>query len=467
MASRENQGLQIALMVFALLVVLFAITTYVYFKSYDDASKQVASLKSDNQNSQRLAQQTQEEMNTLKELMGFSADDNLATIQEGHKRDMEAYAAAYPEDEQKYRKLVENQASEIRAIGRRELESQQRERDLNQQYAALEAENSGRVQKYLEEMNTIKVDADGERDTFASDRAKITADAQKFADQLQTKQTEIQQLQVSTEETLKKRATEVADLRFQKQKIEKRLDQYESVSFEVADGKIIGVNQLTETVWIDLGRSDALAKQVTFSVYGVDENEMAQAKIKGTIEVMRIIDSHLAQARITSDEVSDPILPHDKIYSPVWERGRRESFALAGFIDIDGDEKSDRAKVRDLIELNGGVIDAEAHEDGSVTGQMTINTKFLVLGDPPRVSPRSDATADKIFAGYSDLQSQAENKGVTTINVKQFLDHMGWRPDDQTVMLRRGTGPAMGEAAGSTGATPSPFRPRRPKYIRY
>ena len=467
MASRENQGLQIALMVFALLVVLFAITTYVYFKAYDDTSKQAASLKSENQNSQLRAQQMQEEMNNLKVMMGFSADDNLATIQEGHKRDMEAYAAAYPEDEQKYRKLVENQASEIRAIGRRELESQQRERDLNQRYAALEAENSGRVQEYLDEMDTMKADGKSERDKFASARAEITAKAQKIADQLQTKETEIQQLQITTEETLKKQATEVADYRLQTQKLEKRLDQYESVSFEVADGKIIDVNQLTKTVWIDLGRSDALARQVTFSVYGIDENEIAKAKIKGTIEVMRIIDSHLAQARITDSEVSDPILPQDKIYSPVWERGRRESFALAGFLDIDGDGKSDQAKVRDLIELNGGVIDAEAHEDGTVTGQMTINTKFLVLGDEPRVTSRTDASADKIFAGYSDLRTQAENKGVNTINLKQFLDHMGWRPDDQTVMLRRGTGPAVGEGAGSTGATPSPFRPRRPKYIRY
>src|SRR5206468_3589557 len=103
---------------------------------------------------------------------------------------------------------------------------------------------------------------------------------------------------------------------------------------------------------------------------------------------------------------SNPIMPGDQIFSPTWEPGRAEHFALTGFMDIDNDGGSDRQRIRDLIALNGGVIDAESDDEGKKTGSMSINTKYLVLGDPPKASDLNEKESGRIDA-YSSMLREA------------------------------------------------------------
>ena len=120
--------------------------------------------------------------------------------------------------------------------------------------------------------------------------------------------------------------------------IENRKDEPES--FEVADGRISYVNQ-NGTVWINLGTGDSLRRQVTFSVFDSDLHDASKSKKKGSIEVTRVLGDHMAEARITSDDPTNPILTGDKIYSQIWHRGKKLHFALTGLVDFDGDGKSD------------------------------------------------------------------------------------------------------------------------------
>lgn len=84
---------------------------------------------------------------------------------------------------------------------------------------------------------------------------------------------------------------------------------------------------------------------------------------KAGIEVIRVMDAHLSGAnRPRQNGQSD--LPGDRLYTPVWQPGRRLRFALTGFMDIDGDGSNDRELVRNLILLNDGMIDAEQGDDG-------------------------------------------------------------------------------------------------------
>ena len=136
-------------------------------------------------------------------------------------------------------------------------------------------------------------------------------------------------------------------------------------------------------MWINLGTADSLRRQVTFSVYDADQHDAAKATKKGSIEVTRLLGEHMAEARITEDDPTNPILTGDNIYSQVWHRGKKLHFALTGFIDFDGDGQSDMQLARDLIELNGGVVDAYLNDDGTVEGEITANTRYLVLGDVP------------------------------------------------------------------------------------
>ena len=154
----------------------------------------------------------------------------------------------------------------------------------------------------------------------------------------------------------------------------------------------------------------------------------------------------MAEARIVEDDLSDPMMPGDQIFSPTWEPGRAEHFALAGFMDIDGDGESDRQRIHDLITLNGGVIDAEVTDDGKKTGKMSINTKYLILGDEPKGE-------GKPLTAYSEMNERSPDaRRARRSTVNEFLDYMGYKPEERTVQL------------GKT-STSSDFKPRLPEDV--
>ncbi|HEV3136764.1 MAG TPA: hypothetical protein VGZ26_02650, partial [Pirellulales bacterium] len=149
-----------------------------------------------------------------------------------------------------------------------------------------------------------------------------------------------------------------------------------------------------------------------------------------------LVGPHMAEARIVDDDLGDPIMPGDQIFSPTWEPGRAEHFALAGKMDIDRDGDSDRQRIRDLIALNGGVIDEEVADDGKKSGEMSINTKFLILGDEPK--PGEGESAKALLESWTAINTEAQTHGVKTIPMYEFLDYMGFKPEERTVKLGPG-----------------------------
>jgi hypothetical protein len=115
---------------------------------------------------------------------------------------------------------------------------------------------------------------------------------------------------------------------------------------------------------------------------------------------------------------------------------------------------------RELIELNGGIVDAYLTEAGDVTGEITANTRYLVLGDVPQ-----SATQAKMQEGWNDMSREASELGVETITIVEFLAQMGYKPQDRTVTLGEGATAREFPARTESGAPPvaSPrFRPRTP-----
>jgi len=218
-----------------------------------------------------------------------------------------------------------------------------------------------------------------------------------------------------------------------------KIGELEEVNFEIEDGRIVSVNQRVGVVWINVGSADGLRPKMTFKVFSVDENDAHLSESKGSIEVTRILRDHWAEARITHDDSLDPILPQDKIYSPLWAPGRHEHVALAGLIDIDGDGQSDLEQMKQIIAVNGGVIDAEMLEDGTTKGEITLNTRFLISGEEKEITATGDRLTDpsneKKTTASGELEARARRLGVTSIPVDKFLDHIGWRPAERTVGL--------------------------------
>ena len=167
------------------------------------------------------------------------------------------------------------------------------------------------------------------------------------------------------------------------------------------------------------------------------------------------LGDHIAEAKITSDDPRNPILPGDRIYSQVWQRGKALRFGLTGFIDIDGDGVSDLQRVKDLIAMNGATLDVSLEEDGTIDGEMTVDTRYLVLGESPD-QPSKAIYRDK----YQEMSREAGNLGVETISLADFLNRIGYKPAEETVRFSGGS--SSGSSSPAAGGAPRSFRFRTP-----
>ena len=229
-------------------------------------------------------------------------------------------------------------------------------------------------------------------------------------------------------------------------------------------GEIRWVNQRGGIVWLNLGRVDALRPQTTFSVYSAGTNDMSEIGKKASIEVTQILGSHLAQARILKDDATDPILPGDKIYTPVWSLGEKRHFAIAGMIDLNRDghcDPSELQRLHTLIELNGGVVDSPMDAKGKRHGEMTTDTRYLILGGEP------DMAAVEQQQDFSDMNKKAKTLRVEQITLEKFLDRMGWKRQSEMVAFGGGDGATIPVSPDesprvSGGKISDLFKPRRP-----
>jgi hypothetical protein len=116
---------------------------------------------------------------------------------------------------------------------------------------------------------------------------------------------------------------------------------------------------------------------------------------------------------------------------------------------------------RELIELNGGVVDAYVTDDGSIEGTIEATTRYLVLGDLP-----TSVTQAKAQESWTTMNQTADSLGVETITLSQFLSQMGYKPQDRAVTLGAGASardfPARPDDGSTRPNSAGRFRPRTP-----
>ena len=327
--------------------------------------------------------------------------------------------------------------------------------------AAFEKTATEKVTAADEARNKAVADLDAERAKFMEAQKKAEEEKKKLVDELAKEQTdkaaEIEKVKKDLEVVQKKVGTE---LELNKGLAEKN-KRLQGETFANDDGEVRSINLRTKAVWINVGRADGLRPQVTFNVHPASEKPSDNIK-KAKIEVTQILGEHLAEAKILEDSMEDPIVPGDKIYTPLWDPGRPEHFAIAGKIDFDGDGRDDHERLRNLIRISGGVIDAELQPDGSIKGAMTVETRYLVLGPIESESKTREA--------YNSMVQMAKQFGADTLMVDKLLDRIGWH--DSTRLVRFGhdsnidkVPPADAPDGGlprSTGSTSDLFKQRRP-----
>lgn len=440
MAARENQGLQIALIIFVILTIVLTVTTYMFFSSYQKERAAKESADSARQKAEAATNTAVTEFESIKtSIVGAKQTDKLDDIKKLIEKDVAAFGKGVSGDNQNYHFLTEHLGSELRNANTRVAELTAKSTALAEKIKSDETAKAAEIAQYKKQLADAAKDLDAERKKFGTDREGITSEKGELAKKFDSKRRE-------HEELSKKSAAELAALAEQKAEIKRvldnknRKDSESEKANEIADGKVNWINQRSRSVWINRGTADNLRLQTSFAVFAKEESNPIDANSKGKLQVIRLLEPHLAEARIVEDDLSNPIMPGDLIFSTVWQPGRAEHFALAGFMDIDNDGEDDRERIRDLISLNGGVVDAETTADGERTGKVTVDTKYLVLGAEPK--------GEKV-AGYSALFDEAKTYGIRTMSPNEFVDYMGYKADDRTVALDR-------KARGTD------FRPRLP-----
>lgn len=473
MASRESQGLQIAVIVFAMLTIILAITTYVFYaqansnilaKEAAEKAKADADAALRNVTYHNLALQyvlgdgvTREQVEAAKPATG---NEKVTQLLANFEADMKLYGENVAEGgARNYRTLpafllgaINNKNSSVMTANGLASEYQ-KEKDNVQQT------EQGRVTAAESAVSTAQEDAKKAAEQFAADLEAYNKEKGTLAAQLAEKDKLIKKERDEATKQITQLQQQIATLQSTvdgyKQKVQDLESNRDNI-FENPDGRVTWVNQKQRLVWINLGRADGLGRQTTFTVFDAQETGVTTAEPKGRIEVVRIIEDHLAECRILEDSARNPILPNDVIHTPAWSPGQAIRFALVGKMDIDGDGLSDRETIRNIITLNGGVIDAELKDDGTRVGNMSVNTRYLVLGEKP-----TDATDAKMLQEYNFLLGEVQRYGTEVISVQKLLAQMGWKPDARTVEIggsgapgefRRRTAPGARPAAAAPGA---------------
>jgi hypothetical protein len=192
--------------------------------------------------------------------------------------------------------------------------------------------------------------------------------------------------------------------------------------------------------YVDLGSADRLPPQITFSVWSADQAQPPGAAVgkraerrslsgspKGFIEIRDVLGPHSSVARVTKHDLTNPIAPGDWLFSPVWKPGEPQRLALAGRFDPQGTGANDRALVIAMIKKQGGIIDAEVQDDGTVEGQISPQTNWLVIGSLPAQSRSgTDATVQAVHEAAQRLRADAQKLAVDIIDQAKLYQYMGW-----------------------------------------
>ncbi len=469
MASRESQGLQIALILFVMVTVVLAVTTYFFFRKAEEKIKQAADDRDKASKSANAAKLLDYENQVLKHVIGLNAVDTktpsqLETIKQNlganeyvekllveFDQDMATYGAGFDPDETlNYRALPGHLMDQVNRRNTQLADQDATITDL--QDDVVEAARKEKLRADAAEAGLNKAQAD-----YATRMQEWTVNVQDIANakdalaaKLPLKDERFAKLQAEMATRIGERDAELRNrqdaLDMATVRLAKALKPEE---FERPDGKIVYVNQRADVVWIDLGSDDGIQRQMTFSVYDQDQVGATNAEIKAKIQITAVNKPHSSEARILEHDLGNPIMTEDKIYSPTFRKGQKTRFALAGFFDIDGDGKSDQKKVKSIITINGGVVDAELLEDGSIAGKITLDTRYLVRGEAP-----TDKTDEQRITGWNKMQEDAVDLGLETMPLDELLARMGYQDDSRVIDLQRG-GP------GGSGASES-FRKRRP-----
>jgi hypothetical protein len=311
--------------------------------------------------------------------------------------------------------------------------------------AALSAKNEAEAAKTTSDMEKAKAQADYAKEIVAAamKNAADLAAAQKTIDETQgqlaaAKKSDADLLQAEADKGNKIAAGVaakdkiIAELDAKIKDMRERLDQNALRDTDATPNgrampiswKIVKMDRTGKEPFINLGRADNVRPPLTFSIHGRGPDGKPLPASKGTLEVVNVVNDHLAQAQIVSvkDAQKDPILEGDYLYNPVFHPGAPQHVVIAGRIDMHGvKDQDDMKEFERLLQRQNVVVDGYVDlQDASVKGKLSSATDLLILGDEAGAKP-------EVGASIKQLKDQARSNGVRVMSARDFLESIGYR----------------------------------------
>jgi hypothetical protein len=450
MAQRgEGQGLQIAVISFAILAIVLAGTSFFFYSSAKTAQK-------DLEVKNKTVSEQQQQINKL--MYRVDAMSYVLGVDNKAKEELEISKSKAGGDDPKVKEILDTFAGDVALVGDQigaegtknyhlftaglltalnkknasAADSMEQSKKAEQSRAQVAQDEKARADAAAAQAEKAATDYKQAADTFAADRARIEEEQSKFTSTITTVKTDATSNIKKVNDEKEQLVKQVTTLRATNQRLVEELTKYKDKMAglkEQPDGHIMRVDQRLRMVWIDIGRHDGLLRQTTFSIYDHNENGVSSTKSKGRIEVINVED-HLSEARILEDMPSNPIISGDVIETPAWSPGQRIHFALAMKMDINNDGVDDYDLVKSIILMNGGVIDAELRPDGTRIGNIDPNTRYFVVGDRP-----NEMTSKDLQNKFNSFEQDRQNLSIPKLPVKELLGMMGWKAEERTVEL--------------------------------
>lgn len=415
-----------ALIVFFLITVSLGVTLYVFYQKNAETLMHLQTLSDQLAvKNGELAVKQYELEEFKKKIDGEDASKDVQQMVDDHADVMKKYAENFTKSNQSY--------SSILAYLYNQMQVQNFTLDANQQdFLDMQAFNENRSKYNAIALDSVKKHAAvfaEDKNVYAKALAEIEADLNKQKTDLDKL---VKAAETSSDSAIKKINNDLAktneNIKVQMAsniKVRQQLAKNNTRVAEKPNGQIQFISAAQGKATINLGSADNLPLSASFSVYSRSETDMKNGKKKGSIQVAQITGLHSAECVVTSDNPSDPIVPGDKIYSPVI--GDRH-FAIAGFIDMDNNGINDVEQLVKLLEANGAIIDGYQNEDKQVR-RLEETTDFLVIGKRPDESAREEERMT-----FTNFTKAAYEFNTPQISLENLLQEMGFNSNRTSVI---------------------------------
>lgn len=492
-ASSKPTAVHFALIFFVMTTLILALVSYLTAKEFSATRLAAEKASGDAATAQNSLNKALDEITLMKRQLGYTdfeavgveGDTSPNTVSGALTRDLKLYGKEQAQPNASNPTVAATLQSLRSALNASDAQSRELQTGLASVQAELAQEKASHQQR-ADQLQTSQEGSEEQLKTLVAQKNELVAEKDreiaKWRDEYRREQREKENLRDELDAVRKTKDSQIAELENVVSFLRQRLNNLEDLSFDKADGLIVRVDNTTRAVWINLGSDDNLRSQVSFSVYTQSHDGFGRgnADIKAKIEVTKIRGPHLAEARILTSDISRPIQVNDPIYSPVWSKGMKEYFSFVGVLDMDGDGKSDRQLLHNVLQNAGAGVELEVDDQGNRVPEgatLSVKSKFLVIGDieDPTDYPGADAQKQeeikKVLTEYDDLTREALRKGIKTVSFRDFLNYMGYEQqqrlfssgEDRPYSLKYGsrsaaTDDVQGTSRFSTGNTSARFR---------